>query len=55
MNYQQALQALLDASGKVETEINSVTPSPGQMDLLAFLQGPLKDQIAAAQNDSAAA
>jgi hypothetical protein len=57
MNYQQALQALLDASGKVETYINSLpenNPSAGQSYLLTFLQGSLKDQITAAQNDAAA-
>lgn len=57
MNYQQALQALLDASGKVETAINSLpnnNPSAGQSAMLNFCQGPLKGAIAAAQNDTGA-
>lgn len=54
MNYQQALQTLLDASGDVETAINSLpnnNPSEGQSAMLSFCQGPLKDAIAAAQSD----
>ena len=54
MSYRQALQALLDASGKVETAINSLpdnNPTAGQSAMLNFCQGPLKDAIAAAQGD----
>lgn len=54
MNYQQALGALLRASGVVETAINSNggnPPTAGQSTMLTFCQGPLKDAIAAAQND----
>lgn len=54
MSYRQALQALLDASGKVETAINSLpdnNPTAGQNAILNFCQGPLKDAIAAAQGD----
>jgi hypothetical protein len=54
MNYQQALQALLGASGEVETAINSLpenNPTAGQSAMLNFCQGPLKDAITAAQGD----
>lgn len=54
MNYEQALQALLGASGEVETAINSLpenNPTAGQSAILNFCQGPLKDAIAAAQGD----
>jgi len=54
MNYTQALQALLDASGKVETAINSLpdnNPTAGQSAMLNFCQGPLKEAITAAQGD----
>jgi hypothetical protein len=54
MNYQQALQALLGASGEVETAINSLpenNPTAGQSTMLNFCQGPLKDAIRAAQGD----
>jgi len=54
MNYEQALQALLGASGEVETAINSLpdnNPTPRQSAILNFCQGPLKDAITAAQED----
>jgi hypothetical protein len=54
MNYQAALQSLLDASGKVETAINSNggnPPTAGQSAMLNFCQDLLKDAIAAAQSD----
>ena len=54
MNYQQTLQALLDASGQVETSINSnggVAPTTEQLAMLSFLQNDLKNAILAAQTD----
>ena len=56
-NYQQLIDALSAASGPVETYINSLpnnNPSPGQSDLLNFLQGPFKDACATARADAAA-
>ncbi len=46
-SYSDALQALYDASGEVETEINSepAGPTQAQSTLLNFLQGTLKDAI----------
>jgi hypothetical protein len=55
MNYRDALQALLDASGNVETAVNSLpdnNPTAGQSAMLNFCQGPLKDAIAAAKGDA---
>ena len=57
MTYEQALQALLGASGQVETAINSLpenNPTAGQSAMLNFCQGPLKDAIGAAVEDPAA-
>ena len=54
MNYQQALQALLGASGEVETAINSLpenNPTAGQSAMLNFCQGSLKEAIRVAQGD----
>lgn len=49
--YSSTLDAMDDAIGEVDTYINSVDPSPAQTKFLAFLQGPMKDALAAARAD----
>ena len=54
MDYAKALDALLGASGDVETAINSLpdnNPTAAQTAMLNFCQGPVKDAIAAAKAD----
>jgi hypothetical protein len=54
MDYGTLLGNLKAACGPVETHINGVTPSTGQLAFLAFLQGPLNDAITTAGEDSEA-
>ena len=52
--YQAAIDNLLDATGKVETVINSLpgnNPTGRQSFFLALLQGGIKDQIMIAKGD----